>query len=45
MEIKSNNIYNTDCIDLMSNMHEESVDLIITDPPRECLKRVSGGLT
>ena len=35
MKIKTNNyeIYNGDCLDVMKNIADESVDLIVTDPP------------
>lgn len=33
--IETNKIYNMDCLDLMKQMPDKSVDLIITDPPYE----------
>ena len=33
MDIKSNQIYNVDCLKGMVSMEKESVDLIVTDPP------------
>ena len=33
MDIKSNQIYNVDCLKGMASMEKESVDLIVTDPP------------
>ena len=33
MDIKSNRIYNVDCLKGMTSMESDSVDLIVTDPP------------
>ena len=33
MNIEANNIYNVDCLKGMKSIENESVDLIITDPP------------
>ena len=33
MEIKPNNIYLGDCLELMPQIADESIDLIVTDPP------------
>lgn len=33
MEEYLNKIHNTDCLDFIKNLPNESVDLIITDPP------------
>lgn len=41
MEI--NKIYNEDCLELMRRMPDNSVDLILTDPPYEISKGVGGG--
>lgn len=39
-EIKEYELYNKDCLDLMNSMEENSVSLIITDPP---YKTITGG--
>ena len=33
MEIKENEVYNCDCLEIMKELENESIDLIITDPP------------
>lgn len=42
MEI--NTIYNTDCMQLMSSMSNNSVDTILTDIPYDSINRPSNGL-
>ena len=33
MEVKINQIIPGDCLESMKNLHDESVDLVVTDPP------------
>jgi len=40
--IKLNKIYNEDCLDTMSRMDDCSVDLIVTSPPYEDLRKYNG---
>lgn len=35
--MKTNEIYNVDCLEFMKGMQDESVDLIVTDPPYEII--------
>ena len=44
MEIKPNNIYCGDAYELIKDMTDNSVDLIITDPPYEFESMVGGGI-
>lgn len=40
---KSGMLFNADCIDIMGKMEDESVDLIVTDPPYRVTARGSNG--
>ncbi|MGP1484859.1 MAG: DNA-methyltransferase [Campylobacter sp.] len=40
--MKINEIYNTECLNFMQNMPENSVDLILTDPPYEIYTKGGG---
>jgi len=42
MQIETNKIYNVDCLEFMKEMQDNSVDLIVTDPPYEI---IHGGCT
>ena len=41
MKIETNGyeLYNGDCLEIMDNINDESIDLIITDPPYKTTKR------
>ena len=41
MEI--NKVYNKDCLDIMKNIEDNSIDLIVTDPPYKVTSRGSSG--
>ena len=38
-------LYNQDCLDVMKDMQDNSVDLIVTDPPYKVTSRGSSGGT
>ena len=40
---KNGMLFNKDCIEVLKNMEDESVDLIITDPPYKITARGNGG--
>lgn len=42
LEISPNNIYHGNCVDLMQEMTEESVDLTVTSPPYDDLRDYQG---
>lgn len=37
-------LYNGDCLDVLRRLPDDSVDLVLTDPPYNCINRASGGL-
>lgn len=39
----TNKIYNCNCMDIMKQLPNESVNLIATDPPYKVMARVSAG--
>ena len=41
--MKINIVYNEDCLNIMNNMADGSVDLIATDPPYKITSRGSSG--
>lgn len=42
IEVKTNEIYNCDCVELMQSMQEDSVDLTVTSPPYDNLRNYNG---
>lgn len=42
-KMKIDSIYNGDCLEVMSRMPDDSVDLVITSPPYNLNKKASGG--
>lgn len=43
--IELNKIYNDDCINILNQIDDESIDLIVTDPPYKVTSRGSSGST
>ncbi|GAB4543455.1 MAG: hypothetical protein Fur002_15500 [Anaerolineales bacterium] len=41
-EIKPNEIYHADCVELMQSMDENYVDLTVTSPPYDDLRNYKG---
>ena len=41
-EIKLNKIYNMDCVDLMSKIPDNSIDLVVTSPPYDEIRNYEG---
>ena len=42
MTLELNRIYQGDCLDLMREMPDKSVDLVVTSPPYNCKKPYTG---
>lgn len=40
---KNGMLFNADCMDVMSKMENESIDLIVTDPPYKVTARGNAG--
>ena len=41
-QVKPNNIYHSDCVELMKSMDENSIDLTVTSPPYDELRNYKG---
>ena len=42
MKIKKNNIYTMDCVEGMSHIKDNSIDLVVTSPPYDNLRDYNG---
>ena len=42
MSIKNNTIYNENCLDTMVRMQDKSLDMVITSPPYDALRKYNG---